>query len=194
MLRNKRKGYVQSFSQYQIDLEALFTKWCCPIARLRSLRSPTSWGRPSPARGLRWAPLVRSHGVAGAHDRASGNAPDAVDPHARQGVAAHGARPPLRAGSRCVRVAEPSLRRSSPHLRSGDGMPVTRRCSRPSRRWQPARPPWRGRMRLSRNDRIGRDPSRADPPAAARHRCGPRRDLSTGASRNFPSGCARART
>ena len=45
-LRNSRKGYVRSFSQYQIDLETFINEVVLRTARRRCSRWPTRWARP----------------------------------------------------------------------------------------------------------------------------------------------------
>ena len=46
VLRNRRKGYVRSFSQYQIDLETFINEVVLPDCPPPILRWPIPWARP----------------------------------------------------------------------------------------------------------------------------------------------------
>ena len=69
-LRNRRKGYVRNFDQYQIDLETFVNEVVLPDCPPPVFRAGAFHGRDgADALGLCRASLVRPHGAARAHDR-----------------------------------------------------------------------------------------------------------------------------
>jgi alpha-beta hydrolase superfamily lysophospholipase len=110
-LRNRRKGYVRSFSQYQIGrASGLSAAGLCACA---------FDGRDdSPTRGPSRASLVRSHGAAGADDCAARHAPVHRQPHVGPRHAHDGARLALCSGRRRGCDDAASVHRQPAHLRS----------------------------------------------------------------------------
>ena len=71
-LRNRRKGYVRNFAEYQIDLESFINEIVLPDCPPPIFALAQSMGATVLLRAAHAGhSLVRSHGVAGADDRAA---------------------------------------------------------------------------------------------------------------------------